>query len=151
MSRQQIACLVGKTLYLLVVSADNLCKQFGSRSGSKLFDTLMVFLKEFFEKADFEKYQQTKKKHTWVTLGTFNFCEFSISCLISFNLASLIATLVTALMASCKKGPKLKNRHFFPFEKLQLFFLIYLCQTYSKISLKPPLKNRQNKDLNDKW
>ena len=45
-------------------SADNLFKQFGSRpgprkcrawSGSKLFDTLMVFLKEIFEKVDFEK------------------------------------------------------------------------------------------------
>ena len=45
------------TLYLLVSSADNLCKQFGPRSGlttcrawygSKLFDTLMIFLQEFF-------------------------------------------------------------------------------------------------------
>ena len=43
----------------LVPSADNLCKQFETRSGptkcrawsgSKLFDTLMVFLKEFFKK-----------------------------------------------------------------------------------------------------
>ena len=35
------------TLYLLVWSADNLCKQFAkcqAWSGSKLFDTLMVFL-----------------------------------------------------------------------------------------------------------
>ena len=54
------------------LSADNFCKQFGTRSGpterltcsgSKLFDTLMVFLKEFFEKVDFEKNQQTTKKH----------------------------------------------------------------------------------------
>ena len=30
--------------------------------GSKLFDTLMVFLKEFFEKVDFESNQQTTKK-----------------------------------------------------------------------------------------
>ena len=45
-------------------SADNLCKQFGPRSGPtkcracsglKLFYTRMVFLKEFFEKVDFEK------------------------------------------------------------------------------------------------
>ena len=58
------------TLYLLVSSADNLCKQLGSRSGptfgrawsgSKLFDILMVFLKEFFETTDYEKYQQTTK------------------------------------------------------------------------------------------
>ena len=52
------------------LSADNLCKQFEprsdptkfwARSGSKLFVTLMVFLKEFFEKVDFEKNQATKK------------------------------------------------------------------------------------------
>ena len=45
------------TLCLQVPSADHLCKQFGPRSGptmhqactgSKLYDTLMVFLKEFF-------------------------------------------------------------------------------------------------------
>ena len=45
---------------VLLWSADNFCKQFGPRSGptecralsvSNLFDTLMVFLKEFFEKA----------------------------------------------------------------------------------------------------
>ena len=53
-------------------SADNFCKQFGPRSGptfcracsgSKLFDTQMVFLKEFLEKDEFEKKQQTTKKH----------------------------------------------------------------------------------------
>ena len=33
-------------------------------SGSKLFDTLIVFLKEFFEKVDFEKSQQTTKKNS---------------------------------------------------------------------------------------
>ena len=50
--------------------ADSLCKQFAPRpgstkhlawSGSKLFDTLMVFLKELLEKIDFEKNQQTTK------------------------------------------------------------------------------------------
>ena len=48
---------------LLVPSADDLCKQFWPRSGatkcrawsgSKLFGTLMVYLKEFFEELDFE-------------------------------------------------------------------------------------------------
>ena len=29
----------------------------------KLFDALMVFLKEFFQKVNFEKNQQTTKKH----------------------------------------------------------------------------------------
>ena len=60
------------TLRLLVSSADNFCKQFRSRSGltkcqawsgSKLFDTLIKYLKEFFQKIDFEKNQQTTKKH----------------------------------------------------------------------------------------
>ena len=53
-------------------SADNICKQFGPRlgptkcrawSGSKLFDTLMVFPTEFFQKVDFEKNRQTTNKH----------------------------------------------------------------------------------------
>ena len=39
------------SLYLQVSSADNFCKQFGSMR----FDTLMVFLKEFSEKINFEK------------------------------------------------------------------------------------------------
>ena len=62
------------TLFLLVSSADNLCKQLGPRSGltkcqawsgSKLFDTLIVFQKNFFQKKnDFEKKkQQTTKMH----------------------------------------------------------------------------------------
>ena len=54
--------------------ADNICKQFRSRSGltfclslsgSKLFSTLIVFLKEHFEKVNFEKTsQQTTKRLT---------------------------------------------------------------------------------------
>ena len=60
------------TLCLLVSSADNLCKPFGPRSGRteclarsecKLFDTLIVFLKEFFQKVDFEKKSADNKKH----------------------------------------------------------------------------------------
>ena len=51
-------------------SADHLYKQFGSRSGqtkcralsgSKMFDTLMVYLKEFFEKVDLEKISKQQK------------------------------------------------------------------------------------------
>ena len=41
-------------------SAGNLCKQFGP--GTKLFDTLIVFLKEFLEK-DLKKSRQIKKKN----------------------------------------------------------------------------------------
>ena len=68
------------TLCLLVPSAGNLCKQFGPRSGptdcwawsgSKLFDSLMVFLKcFFFEKVDFEKkIQQTTKTQKKYIVG----------------------------------------------------------------------------------
>ena len=32
-------------------------------SGSKLYDTMIVFLKEIFEKVDFEKNPQMTKKH----------------------------------------------------------------------------------------
>ena len=34
-----------------------------SQSASKLFDNLMLLLKEFFEKIKFEKYQQTTRNH----------------------------------------------------------------------------------------
>ena len=40
-----------KTGFTVVPSADDLCNYFGS----KLFDTLIVFLKEYFKKVDFEK------------------------------------------------------------------------------------------------
>ena len=58
----------------LLSSADNLCKQIVPRptecsswSGFKMFDTLIVFLKEFFEKVNFEKNQQTTTKAWNVT------------------------------------------------------------------------------------
>ena len=55
------------SLCLLVSSADNLCKQFGSRSGPTECPSdldadclsLMLLLKEFFEKVDFENNLQT--------------------------------------------------------------------------------------------
>ena len=59
------------TLYLLVLSADNFCKQIGSRSGptkgrawsgSKLFDTQMVFITDSFREVDFEKKAADDKK-----------------------------------------------------------------------------------------
>ena len=59
-----------------VSCADYFCKQFGPRSGptkwwdssgSKLFATLMVFLKEYFENFDFEKYQQTTNQAWKIT------------------------------------------------------------------------------------
>ena len=63
-------------LWRLLSSADNLCKQFGttsgltkcrSWSGFKLFDTLLVVLKECFEKVNFENSQQTTTKAWKIT------------------------------------------------------------------------------------
>ena len=79
----------GFTLYPLVPSADNICKQFGLSSSptesracskSKLFDTLMVtlFLKEFIEKVDFKKISRLQKKHTLLhNRQRIKFCEVS--------------------------------------------------------------------------
>ena len=72
----RIICSRNITLYLLVSSADNLCKQFGprpgptscrARPGSKLFDTLMVLKtlsgpERILEKVDFEKKSADDKK-----------------------------------------------------------------------------------------
>ena len=49
------------TLCLLVLSADNLCKQFGPRPGSKLFDTLVVFHKELCIKSYFGNFEKKKE------------------------------------------------------------------------------------------
>ena len=63
--------IIQKVASCLLSSADSLHKQFGPRSGptkccawswSKLFDTLMVILNEYFKKVDFEKNHQTTKK-----------------------------------------------------------------------------------------
>ena len=51
------------TLCLLVLSADNLCKQFGPRPGTKLFDTLMVaFHKELCKKVNLVILKKKKNK-----------------------------------------------------------------------------------------
>ena len=55
------------SLCLPVSSADNVCKQFGPRSGSKLFDILIVFLKDFFQKVNFEKKTADDKKAGKIT------------------------------------------------------------------------------------
>ena len=61
------------TLCLLLSSADSFCKQSGPRSGpkkcrvwsgSKLFDILMVFMKEFFRKTWFWK-KSADNKNSW--------------------------------------------------------------------------------------
>ena len=62
--RQKACSYILLTDCLLVSSADNLCNKFGPRSGltkrralsgSKLFDTKLVFLKEYFLSFFFEK------------------------------------------------------------------------------------------------
>ena len=74
---------------LLVSSADKLCKQFGPRSGpkkcrawsgSKLFDTLKVFQKEFFKKFTFRKTSRWQKSMRNYPVGKelnpYNFKSF---------------------------------------------------------------------------
>ena len=51
-------------------SADSLCKQFGPRS--KLFDTLIAFLKEFFEQVDFKKKSADGKVKVPIRASTVN-------------------------------------------------------------------------------
>ena len=58
----QIGNFTLSLLLRLLSSADSLCKQFRPRSGSKLFDTLIVSLKSFFEKVKYEKSQQMTRK-----------------------------------------------------------------------------------------
>ena len=70
--RQQL-CNYDLALCQLFSTADNLSKKFGprlvltkclARSGSKLYDNLMVFLKAFFVKLLLKKNQKTTKKQT---------------------------------------------------------------------------------------
>ena len=63
--------ITGITLFLPVLSAFSLCKQFGHTSGPTERPglepsclTLIIFLKEFFNKHNFEKNQQTPQNHT---------------------------------------------------------------------------------------
>ena len=78
------------SLCLLVSSADNLSKQFKDwtqirtyilsvLTWIKLFDTLMVFLKEYFEKVDFEKNQLTTKFFEKLPSMKRFFCYWNIS------------------------------------------------------------------------
>ena len=63
----------------LVSSAENLYKQFGSRSGpTKLFATLMVILKEFFEKVNFEKCSRRQKTRTFPSMQKVNPSPISV-------------------------------------------------------------------------
>ena len=68
----QLPPLLVSTFCLLVSSSDNVCTQFGLRSGltkrrawsgSNLFDTQMVFLEEYLKNGRFQKISRRQKKH----------------------------------------------------------------------------------------
>ena len=63
-----ITCVIKFNCRLLItftnsLDPDQAQQNVGLDLNLKLFDTLMVFLKEFFKKVDFEKNQQTTKEH----------------------------------------------------------------------------------------
>ena len=87
---------------LLPVSSDeNLCKQFGTRSGltkrlarsgPKLFDTLSVFLKYLIEKAIFE---DTKKGHVKSQLTEIFYTKFlSMQRVKSYQISSKVSQVL---------------------------------------------------------
>ena len=62
-----VGCRWSLTLSLLILSADNICKQLGPRSGPTLCRPdldlnclTLLFLKDFFENVHFEKISRTK-------------------------------------------------------------------------------------------
>ena len=74
----------------LVTSSDNLCKQFVPRSGpterrtrpgSKLFDTLKVFLKVIFENIDLKRKSANDKRLQFYPVGK-EFKTFSLVALV---------------------------------------------------------------------
>ena len=99
-----------------VLSVDNLCKQFGPRSGltrcqawsgSNLFDSQILFLKEFLENINFEKNQQSwwwaNKKHVWkmlrfLFLGELD-CRKTISPIVHY-----VTHGWTNMPSMCRKG-----------------------------------------------
>ena len=75
-------------LYVPVSSADNLCKQFGPRSGPTKCWALPGLLKELFEKDNFEINQQTTKKHAKLP-------SIPVSCLfVPTNINSAISCIM---------------------------------------------------------
>ena len=50
--------------FILLFSDDNLCKQFGPRSGPKMFYTQIVFLKDIIEKVNLKQMSAMDNKNT---------------------------------------------------------------------------------------
>ena len=113
------------TLCLIVSSADNSFKQSGPRPGqtkcwafhlavSKQFDTLIVFLKAFFEKVDFEKKSADDKTHAklpWRQRVT-NTCPQGFSCISEVGakgLLNLEKSIWTIKLAKLKNWTAIVN------------------------------------------
>ena len=84
--KHRVTCVM-LTLCLPVSSADNLGKQFGprsgptnrwARSGSRLFDILMVFLKDFFQKVNFEKISRRQKHEQLPSMQCVKECLYKL-------------------------------------------------------------------------
>ena len=87
-----LECFIKLTL---LTATDNLCKQIGSRSGrkelrSKLFETLIVFLKEFLEKLILKKFSKLHQKHE--KLLSMQRDKYG-SIILSWELTNLIETI----------------------------------------------------------
>ena len=150
------------TLYLPLSSANNLCKQIGPRSGptkcrawsgSNLFDTQMVFLKEFLEKVNFEKNQQTTKKHEQFPRGQ-RVKVFLLNCVIRpnkkipvFRVTRPFLNLLVKLRKNVQvfskntilcilkgKMPFKMHKIIFFFRIFFFFFLKFVCLSYLKFS-----------------
>ena len=124
-----------------MLPADNLCKQFGPRSGSrfsrsKLFDTLMVLLKEFFKKVDSENNPLTMKKHAKFTQHAKLARCNSIRQLIP-SLQYILKTLNIMMVLNCLPDmglstviPPLPSSVFRNSTCIQPYFAIYLISVY---------------------
>ena len=118
--------------------ADNRCKKFGPRSGptecrswsgSKLFDTWIVYLKEFFENINFEKegaddksmknypactelklnnHVKCIKYETYAICTGFKFCTVSAMVTVSKTVIELSHTLQAIYSMTCWKNNRLK-------------------------------------------
>ena len=104
-----------------VSSADKFCKQFGPRSGqtkrracsrSYLFDTQMVFLKEFFEKVDFEKISRRQKKTWKISQGAMSYVRTMVRMLYQCSLIWFYTLLCS--MSLISPNSAVKSIIFFP-------------------------------------
>ena len=114
----------------LVVSADILCEQFGPRLGLakcrawyrfNLFDTLMVFHKEYFEKIDFKKIDFEKKiSRRWKSMKNYPVAK---------DFAWFGSVRPSQQLLSCRKG-QFTWRHFFSWASLSKQLTSTSCTYY---------------------